>query len=32
VKGLGLRKRAPKRKGVLEMYFQDQFKIGIRIN
>ena len=32
VKGLGLRKRAPKRQGVLEMYFQQQLKIGMRVN
>ena len=32
ITGLGLRRRAPKRKGVLEMYFQEQYKIGMRIN
>ena len=32
VKGLGLRKRAPKRQGILEMFFQEQYKIGMKIN
>jgi hypothetical protein len=32
VRGLGLRKRAPKRRGVLEMYFQQQLGIGMFIN
>ena len=32
IKGLGLRKRAPKRQGVLEMYFQEQYRIRIKIS
>lgn len=32
VTGLGLRRRAPARKGVLEMYFHEQMNIRMRIN
>jgi hypothetical protein len=32
VKGLGLRKRAPKRQGILEMFFQEQYRIRIKIS
>jgi Reverse transcriptase (RNA-dependent DNA polymerase) len=32
VTGLGLRRRAPKRKSVLEMYFHEQWKIYMSIN
>jgi hypothetical protein len=31
LQGLGLRKRAPKKKGVLEHFFQGRYKIGISI-
>jgi hypothetical protein len=30
--GLGLRRRAPKRRGVLEVFFQERFKIGMSIS
>ena len=32
VKGLGLRKRAPRRRGILNTYFQNQYRIGMPIN